>query len=81
MTKASPTLNRRLKNIQGQIGGIIKMLDDERECLAILPQLKAARAGFDTAIALFIEENLVRCLGKQCADNAKLKVLLGELFK
>lgn len=41
----------RLTKVQGQIGGIIKMLDEGRDCTELLTQLSAAstaltRAGF-----------------------------------
>ena len=41
----------RLVRVQGQIGGIVKMLDEGRDCTEILNQLSAAstaltRAGF-----------------------------------
>lgn len=41
----------RLMRVQGQIGGIVKMLDDGRDCTDLLTQLSAAstaltRAGF-----------------------------------
>ena len=42
----------RLMRVQGQIGGIIKMLDEGRDCTELLTQLSAAstalsRAGFN----------------------------------
>ena len=42
----------RLMRVQGQIGGIVKMLDEGRDCTELLNQLSAAstalsRAGFN----------------------------------
>jgi DNA-binding FrmR family transcriptional regulator len=42
----------RLVRVQGQIGGIVKMLDEGRDCTELLTQLSAAstaltRAGFN----------------------------------
>ncbi|MFD2093509.1 metal-sensitive transcriptional regulator [Blastococcus deserti] len=42
---------KRLKRIEGQIGGIVRMIEDGRDCSAVVTQLAAAskalsRAGF-----------------------------------
>jgi DNA-binding FrmR family transcriptional regulator len=42
---------KRLRRIEGQIGGIVKMIEDGRDCSAVVTQLAAAskalsRAGF-----------------------------------
>ena len=54
----------RLVRVQGQIGGIVRMIDDGRDCTELLTQLAAAstalsRAGFDivvTGMALCADE-------------------------
>lgn len=42
---------KRLKRVEGQIGGIVRMIEDGRDCSAVVTQLAAAskalsRAGF-----------------------------------
>ena len=42
---------KRLKRLEGQIGGIVRMIEDGRDCAAVVTQLAAAskalsRAGF-----------------------------------
>ena len=54
---------KRLKRAQGQIGGIIKMIDDGRECQDIVTQLASVskavvRAGF-AVIALGLRQCIV----------------------
>ena len=36
---------KRLRRIQGQIGGIIRMMEQEKDCEEILVQIGAAKAG------------------------------------
>ena len=39
----------RLRRVEGQIRGIQRMIEEERECEAIVTQLMAARAALDKA--------------------------------
>lgn len=41
---------RRLKRAQGQLGGIIKMIEDGRECDDIVTQLAAVSKAIDRAV-------------------------------
>ena len=40
---------RRLRRAQGQIGGVIRMIEDGRECRDVLTQLAAAARALDRA--------------------------------
>ena len=40
---------RRLKNIEGQVRGIQKMVEEQKYCVDILTQISAVRAGLDCA--------------------------------
>jgi DNA-binding FrmR family transcriptional regulator len=46
-----PQLTRRLNRIQGQIGGIGRMVEEDRYCVDILTQISAVRSALD-AVAL-----------------------------
>ena len=43
-------LRRRLHMVEGQIEGIVRMMDEERGCIDILTQFKAAQAGLDVLV-------------------------------
>lgn len=64
-------IGRRIRNVQGQLDGVLRMMDEGKDCVAILTQFKAARAGFDRAFALFLEENLKKCVGVNKLTDAK----------
>lgn len=38
---------KRLRRIEGQIGGVIKMLEEHRDCTDVIAQLKAASRALD----------------------------------
>lgn len=52
----------RLKRAQGQMNGILKMIDGDRSCEEIMIQLSALRAGIDKIMALIATENLIQTI-------------------
>jgi len=53
---------KRLKGAQGQIGGVLKMIDDGRECQDIVTQLAAVSKALDRAGFAVIAVGLRQCL-------------------
>lgn len=60
--KAKDEILTRLRRVEGQIRGIQRMVEDERECEAIVTQLMAARAALDKASLCVMSHHIVRCL-------------------
>lgn len=52
----------RLKRSDGQLHGVLKMVEDGKECADIVTQLSAVRSSLDRAISLIVAENLVECV-------------------
>ena len=52
----------RLKRSEGQLRGIQKMMEEERDCVDIITQLTAVRSSVDRIIELMITENLTSCI-------------------
>jgi DNA-binding FrmR family transcriptional regulator len=52
----------RLRRVEGQIRGIQKMIEENRDCEAVVTQLMAARAALDKASLVIITEHLQQCL-------------------
>jgi DNA-binding FrmR family transcriptional regulator len=55
-------LKKRVHTVQGQLDGIIKMMEEGKNCIDVLNQFKAARAGLEKLLSLFLEDNLKKCL-------------------
>lgn len=53
---------RRLRRIEGQVGGIIKMIEEGRECSDIVTQLAAASRALDRAGFRLLSSGLRQCL-------------------
>ena len=53
---------KRLRRIEGQVKGVQKMLDDDRECQEIVQQLTAVRAAVHNARLQFMRTYARDCL-------------------
>ncbi|MCP8969496.1 metal-sensitive transcriptional regulator [Ectobacillus ponti] len=63
-------MKNRLKRIEGQIRGVLRMLEEEKDCKEVVTQLSAARAAIDRTIGLVVGTNLEQCLREQM-DNGE----------
>ncbi|CAN5470629.1 metal-sensitive transcriptional regulator [soil metagenome] len=74
---------KRLRRAQGQIGGILKMIDEGRDCEDIVTQLAAASRALDRAGVAIISTGLKQCLvesgGADTVDSAKMEKLFLSL--
>ncbi|MBR7743964.1 metal-sensitive transcriptional regulator [Phycicoccus sp. BSK3Z-2] len=53
---------KRLKRAQGQIGGILKMIEDGRDCQDVVTQLAAVSKALDRAGFAVIATGLKQCI-------------------
>jgi DNA-binding FrmR family transcriptional regulator len=60
----------RLRRVEGQIRGIQKMIEENRDCESVVTQLMAARAALDKASLVIITEHLQQCLTQPSAPGA-----------
>lgn len=58
----------RLKRTEGQIRGIQRMLEEEKECVDVVTQLSAVRSSVDRIMGLIVAENLRQCVENPDAD-------------
>lgn len=74
----------RLKRVQGQIGGIIRMIEEGRDCSDVVTQLAAAARALDRAGFKIIATGLRQCMveddeGTRQVDEAELERLFLSL--
>jgi DNA-binding FrmR family transcriptional regulator len=58
----------RLVRVQGQIGGIVKMLDEGRDCTELLNQLSAASTALTRAGFTIIATGMAQCANNESGD-------------
>ena len=84
VSQSTPDLRRRIHMVQGQLDGVVRMLEEEQGCVEVLTQFKAARAGLDRALSLFLQENLQKCIGARAVSGEKkeeIEKIITELVK
>lgn len=62
----------RINRAVGQLQGISRMMDEERECVDIVTQLTAVRSSIDSLIGKIVADNLKDCL-LAADDNEDLR--------
>ena len=78
------TINR-LKRSEGQIRGIIKMLEEERYCIDILNQMQAVKAALARAESEILKDHAATCVesaiksGNEIEQREKVSELI-DLF-
>ncbi|MCM2578421.1 metal-sensitive transcriptional regulator [Streptomyces meridianus] len=74
----------RLRRAQGQIAGIIKMIEEGRDCEEVITQLSAASRALDRAGFAIIATGLQHCLAAGEAGNGEnrdeMRARLEKLF-
>jgi DNA-binding FrmR family transcriptional regulator len=73
----------RLRRVEGQIRGIQRMIEQERDCESVVTQLMAARAALDRTSLLIVNHHLAQCLldSEGHANRAQLERIVGFLLK
>ena len=59
------TVSVRLKRIEGQVGGLLRMVEDDRYCVEILTQISAVRSALHK-----VEEQILRDHVSHCVAGA-----------
>ena len=80
-------VKNRLRRINGQIGGIERMVDEERYCIDILTQISAAQAAIDKVALALLDQHTRHCVvGAGSAEEREAKTeemmeAVGRLLK
>jgi DNA-binding FrmR family transcriptional regulator len=72
---------RRLQRAQGQIGGVIRMMQDGQECSDVLTQLAAAGRALDRAGFKIVASGLSQCLRDEQAGREQAPAERARLEK
>lgn len=55
-------VKNRIKRIEGQLRGILKMMEEHKDCKDVVTQLSATRSAIDRTIGVIVSTNLVECV-------------------
>lgn len=75
-SEMTPVVNR-LRRAQGQLGGVLAMIEDERDCEDVVTQLAAVSKAIDRAAFTIIAQSLRQCVlegqGQADIDTSRLE--------
>ncbi len=66
---------KRFRRIEGQIKGIQRMIEEEKDCMEILTQIAAVRAAINKAGSLMLEKHSMTCIEKAASSDDKAKAV------
>ncbi len=55
-------IKNRVKRIEGQLRGILRMMEENKDCKEVITQLSASRTAIDRTIGVIVSSNLVECV-------------------
>ena len=58
-----------MKRAEGQMRGILAMMESEKDCSDVVTLLSAVRSSIDRAMGIIVAENLVACVNDQEKDG------------
>lgn len=73
-------LHKRLRRIEGQVRGVQRMLEDERNCVEIIQQLTAVRAAVQNATTFYVRAYAKDCLLDEPAQEKDREALIDDLI-
>ena len=71
-------VRNRVKRMEGQLRGILKMMEEGKDCKDVITQLSAVRSGVDRSIGLIVSQNLIECIQNANGDEEALNESVQE---
>lgn len=81
MSKSQSTLNR-LKRLEGQVRGVIKMIEEDRYCIDVLHQIQAVKSALGRVESEILKDHAATCVEGAIAsgDEAEQREKVSELI-
>lgn len=75
----TPVINR-LRRAQGQLGGVIRLIEEGRDCRDVVTQLAAVNRALDRAGFAIVASGMRECLTSPEGISAEDKATMEKLF-
>jgi CsoR family transcriptional regulator, copper-sensing transcriptional repressor len=85
-TATKDQLLARLQRVEGQVGGLIRMVEADRYCIDILTQISAVQAALDKVALGLLDEHTHHCVmgakeSERGQRTAELMAAVGRLVR
>lgn len=74
----SQEIKNRLKRLEGQLRGVIRMIEEEQHCKDVVTQLSAVRSAIDRSLGYIVAKNLESCLRDAHEDGLDTEAAIQE---
>ncbi|MFJ5622860.1 metal-sensitive transcriptional regulator [Peribacillus loiseleuriae] len=71
-------IKNRVKRMEGQLRGILKMMEENKDCKEVITQLSAVRSAVDRTVGVIVSSNLVECVLEAEARGENTDELIKE---
>jgi len=76
----------RMKTIEGHVGGIRRMLEEDKYCIDVIKQIHAVKAALNKASKVILEEHMNSCVisaiqGDDASERARVLEEITEVFE
>lgn len=71
-------MKNRVKRMEGQLRGILKMMEEGKDCKDVITQLSAVRSAVDRTIGVIVSTNLLECVQKAEGDDEKVDEVIKQ---
>ncbi len=78
MMEYDKAMMNRLKRVEGQIKGILKMMEENKDCRDVVTQLSAVRTAIDRTMGLVVSKNLEQCVRENIEKGESTEDLVKE---
>ncbi|WP_323703656.1 persulfide-sensing transcriptional repressor CstR [Mammaliicoccus sp. Dog046] len=68
----------RINRIQGQLNGVVKMMEEEKHCKDVVTQLSASKGSIQRLMGIIISENLIECVKLADENNESSEEMINE---
>jgi len=77
------TTEQLINNLVGQLNGINKMINEKKNCIEVVTQMKAVKSGLSSIMNKYMENNFKECFKKgfKAGDQRKIKKIVSEITK
>jgi DNA-binding FrmR family transcriptional regulator len=79
--KYDEKIQNRMKRIEGQVRGVMKMMEEEKDCRDVVTQMTAIRSAIDRTSALIVSQNLEECIREEMENDGDNKRSSEDLVK
>jgi DNA-binding FrmR family transcriptional regulator len=85
-TATKDDLHKRLRRIEGQVGGLQRMVEDDRYCIDVLTQISAVQAALDKVALGLLDDHARHCVvggpdSKKDERTEELMAAVGRLMR